>query len=193
MTVTITPQNLIRSKQRKGMFYFSRKNCYSKHIKTVWNPLAKQDRIEQDFDGSFYLIRKASKSKDFSIDFDEGGRSRIKILQARIWRKIRERLLLGCSIRFCLAKWSNMWSSLIFTAIFGKEKSPETFCFKTFSVVEATGLEPTTFWSLTKRATKLRYASICYAILANSITYYTHTLLFSQAFFTAFLTFFEKF
>ena len=105
------------------------------------NPLAKQDRIEQDFDGSFYLIRKASKSKDFSIDFGEGGRSRIQILQARIWRKIRERLLLGCSIRSCLAKWSNMWSSLIFTAVFGKEKSLKTFCFKTFSVVEATGLE----------------------------------------------------
>ena len=80
------------------------------------NPLAKQDRIEQDFDGSFYLIRKASKSKDFSIDFDEGGRSRIQILQDRIWRKIRKRLLLGCSIRSCLAKWSNMWSSSIFTA-----------------------------------------------------------------------------
>ncbi len=30
-------------------------------------------------------------------------------------------------------------------------------------LVEATGLEPTTFWSLTKRATKLRYASICNA------------------------------
>ena len=29
-----------------------------------------------------------------------------------------------------------------------------------FIMVEATGLEPTTFWSLTKRATKLRYASI---------------------------------
>ena len=28
-------------------------------------------------------------------------------------------------------------------------------------LVEATGLEPTTSWSLTKRATKLRYASIC--------------------------------
>ena len=31
---------------------------------------------------------------------------------------------------------------------------------KTVILVEATGLEPTTFWSLTKRATKLRYASI---------------------------------
>ena len=29
------------------------------------------------------------------------------------------------------------------------------------SVVEVTGLEPTTSWSLTKRATKLRYTSIC--------------------------------
>ena len=29
-----------------------------------------------------------------------------------------------------------------------------------FRMVEATGLEPTTSWSLTKRATKLRYASM---------------------------------
>ncbi len=42
-------------------------------------------------------------------------------------------------------------------------------------LVEATGFEPTTFWSLTKRATKLRYASICYAVPSNSITYYTYT------------------
>ena len=82
--MTITPQNFIRSKQRKGIFYFSRKNCYSKQIKSGQNPLAKQDRIEQDFDGRLYLIRKVSKSKDFSIDFGEGGRSRIQILQARI-------------------------------------------------------------------------------------------------------------
>lgn len=44
------------------------------------------------------------------------------------------------------------------------------FLHKCLILVEATGLEPTTFWSLTKRATKLRYASICYALLANSIT-----------------------
>ena len=35
------------------------------------------------------------------------------------------------------------------------------FLHKCLVLVEATGLEPTTFWSLTKRATKLRYASIC--------------------------------
>ena len=114
--MTITPQNLIRSKQRKGIFYFLQKKLLFQAHKKRKNPLAKQDRIEQDFDGRLYLIRKVSKSKDFSIDFGEGGRSRIQILQARIWRKIRKRLLLGCSIRFCLAKWSNMWSSLIFTA-----------------------------------------------------------------------------
>lgn len=34
------------------------------------------------------------------------------------------------------------------------------FLHKYLILVEATGLEPTTFWSLTKRATKLRYASI---------------------------------
>ena len=51
------------------------------------NPLAKQDRIEQDFDGRLYLIRKVSKSKDFSIDFGEDGRSRIQILQARFLRR----------------------------------------------------------------------------------------------------------
>ena len=33
-------------------------------------------------------------------------------------------------------------------------------------LVEATGLEPTTFWSLTKRATKLRYASISFNIIS---------------------------
>lgn len=44
------------------------------------------------------------------------------------------------------------------------------FPHKCLILVEATGLEPTTFWSLTKRATKLRYASICYTLLANSIT-----------------------
>lgn len=36
-------------------------------------------------------------------------------------------------------------------------------------LVEVTGLEPTTFWSLTRRATKLRYTSV----LVNSDTYYT--------------------
>jgi len=75
---------LICSKQRKGISIFRKKNCYSKHIKAGQNPLAKQNRIEQDFDGRLYLIRKVSKSKDFSIDFGEGGRSRIQILQARI-------------------------------------------------------------------------------------------------------------
>ena len=38
-----------------------------------------------------------------------------------------------------------------------------------FFLVEVTGLEPTTFWSLTRRATKLRYTSV----LVNSDTYYT--------------------
>ncbi len=33
-------------------------------------------------------------------------------------------------------------------------------------LVEATGLEPTTSWSLTKRATKLRYASISFNIIS---------------------------
>ena len=58
-------------------------------------------------------------------------------------------------------------------------------------LVEATGLEPTTFWSLTKRATKLRYASI-YAVFLQQHNYYTYPDLFSQAFFTLFLTFFKK-
>ena len=139
------------------------------------NPLAKQNRIEQDCDGRLYLIRKVSKSKDFSIDFGEGGRSRIQILQALIWRKIRKRLLLGCSIRSYLAKWSNMWSSSIFTAIFGKEKSLESFCFKTFSVVEATGLEPTTFWSLRHN----RKFFVCFPSVSKSFVSATDTFLYS--------------
>ena len=40
-----------------------------------------------------------------------------------------------------------------------------------FFVVEVTGLEPTTSWSLTKRATKLRYTSVL--PFKNSIIYYT--------------------
>ena len=55
-------------------------------------------------------------------------------------------------------------------------------------MVEVTGLEPTTSWSLTKRATKLRYASILPSIAPenisqSSINYYTYTKEFSQAFF----------
>ena len=38
------------------------------------------------------------------------------------------------------------------------QKEPETFRFPAF-LVEVTGFEPATFWSRTKRATKLRYTS----------------------------------
>ncbi len=89
-----------------------------------------------------------------------------------------------------------MWSSSILWAVFGKEKSPETFCFKTFSVVEATGLEPTTFWSLTKRATKLRYASI-YAILRTFPPNNIAIILFAKGlvkhFYLPFLNYFNFF
>ena len=46
------------------------------------------------------------------------------------------------------------------TALCAKEtkKEPETFRFPAF-LVEVTGFEPATFWSRTKRATKLRYTS----------------------------------
>ncbi len=66
------------------------------------------------------------------------------------------------------------------------------FCINAYFLVEATGLEPTTSWSLTKRATKLRYASISLRRHMNSITYYTYPLSFSQAFFIDFLTFFKN-
>lgn len=52
-------------------------------------------------------------------------------------------------------------------------------------MVEATGLEPTTSWSLTKRATKLRYASMR-LFSSNSINYYTYIMKNSQAFFGLF-------
>ena len=41
-----------------------------------------------------------------------------------------------------------------------KEKSPEYLDIPRLSVVEVTGFEPATFWSRTKRATKLRYTSM---------------------------------
>ena len=47
------------------------------------------------------------------------------------------------------------------------------FLHKCLILVEATGLEPTTFWSLTKRATKLRYASIslCHPYEQHNLLY----------------------
>ena len=59
-------------------------------------------------------------------------------------------------------------------------------------MVEATGLEPTTFWSLTKRATKLRYASMFFAVLFKQPKHNTIFILFSQAFFNSILNFFYK-
>ena len=53
-------------------------------------------------------------------------------------------------------------------------------------LVEATGLEPTTFWSLTKRATKLRYASIFAVRHPNSITIIPILSLLVKHFFTHF-------
>ena len=38
-------------------------------------------------------------------------------------------------------------------------------------VVEVTGLEPTTSWSLTKRATKLRYTSVCFFGKQHNLLY----------------------
>ena len=40
--------------------------------------------------------------------------------------------------------------------------------FRATKMVEATGFEPTTSWSRTKRATKLRYASIALFIISNA-------------------------
>ncbi len=68
-------------------------------------------------------------------------------------------------------------------------------------LVEATGLEPTTSWSLTKRATKLRYASIKIAVgrntkekkkfPQNSINNYIHKSCRCQAFLLFFLKIFS--
>ena len=63
-------------------------------------------------------------------------------------------------------------------------------------LVEATGLEPTTFWSLTKRATKLRYASICLCRELFRPTALTIILILSRLvkrFSVDFLTFLKKF
>ncbi len=67
------------------------------------------------------------------------------------------------------------------------------FLHKCLILVEATGLEPTTFWSLTKRATKLRYASIFAVRHPNSITIIPILSLLVKHFFTHFQTFSKKF
>ncbi len=41
-------------------------------------------------------------------------------------------------------------------------------------VVEVTGLEPTTSWSRTKRATKLRYTSIIFIIITEGKNFVKH-------------------
>ena len=52
-----------------------------------------------------------------------------------------------------------------------QHKTPQKVNLLRRFVVEVTGLEPTTSWSLTKRATKLRYTSVL--PFKNSIIYYT--------------------
>ena len=61
------------------------------------------------------------------------------------------------TFRFSLLAWThdNPW----FTRAVVESKNPKMKKFIFGFLVEATGLEPTTSWSLTKRATKLRYAS----------------------------------
>ncbi len=49
-------------------------------------------------------------------------------------------------------------------------------------LVEATGLEPTTFWSLTRRATKLRYASKYVCRQIQQQYYYTYNKKKSKCF-----------
>ena len=67
------------------------------------------------------------------------------------------------------------------------------FLHKYLFLVEATGLEPTTFWSLTKRATKLRYASMYAVHDLNSITIIPILSCLVKHFFMCFATFSEKF
>ena len=55
MKSIVTPQNLICSKQRKGIFIFREKTCYSKLIKTEKNPQVVKHVVEPDFYGDGYL------------------------------------------------------------------------------------------------------------------------------------------
>ena len=48
---------------------------------------------------------------------------------------------------------------IVVNRVFRIEKALQTVVPQGFSVVEVTGFEPATFWSRTKRATKLRYTS----------------------------------
>ena len=48
---------------------------------------------------------------------------------------------------------------IVVNRVFRIEKALQTVVLQGFLVVEVTGFEPATFWSRTKRATKLRYTS----------------------------------
>ena len=52
-----------------------------------------------------------------------------------------------------------------------KSVSLSSGCAYTPVMVEATGFEPTTSWSRTKRATKLRYASVSLFIITNAAAF----------------------
>ena len=100
-------------------------------------------------------------------------------------------LFLNCSL-FVLQRWSRRRGSnprpqrpercALPTALRLDNVKVHINTYVDFLLVEATGLEPTTSWSLTKRATKLRYASIL-PLSSSSINYYTYISKNSQAFF----------
>ena len=58
VTELVTPQNLIRSKQRKGIFYFLQKTCYSKLIKTEKNPQVVKHVVVYDFHVGLWKRKK---------------------------------------------------------------------------------------------------------------------------------------
>ena len=90
------------------------------------------------------------------------------------------------TFHFSLLAWThdNPW----FTRAVAESKNPKMKKFIFGFLVEATGLEPTTSWSLTKRATKLRYASIYAALSRNSI----HSIIKHLFFVKRFLTLLER-
>ena len=135
----VTPQNLIRSKQRKEFLFFCKKSSYYKHVKTEKNPQVVK-HVVNDCGNGYLPYGQGVVAPSIFVLFPTiiCGRSSREPTVIRGFRETHRHKSKNPKMEF---------------SIFG-------------FLVEATGLEPTTSWSLTKRATKLRYASISFNIIS---------------------------
>ena len=164
----LSPYILYRSKQRKGIFYFSQKTCYSKHTKTEKNPQVVKHVVMHDFHGDGYL--------PFPLCGASAGRRRA--VNFRTISNYRLRSLLACKERSDgIASLSSVshGNPRVPRNTSPKQKNNGQSIDYPLFLVEATGLEPTTFWSLRHN----RKFFIYFPSISKSFVSATNALLYS--------------